>query len=623
MPSIDWKANFLRHAAREAAPLAANTLAVLRRRYLLKDASGKPTEGPKQMFLRVAGNVAEAERRLGDDSLVEPAGKAFFGLMASLDFLPNSPTLMNAGRKLQQLAACFVLPVDDSIEGIFDAVKAAALIHQSGGGTGFSFSRLRPSGDLVSTSRGQASGPISFMRVFNEATRAISQGGFRRGANMGILRIDHPDIRAFIHCKESEGAFENFNISVAVTDEFMQHLDDDGVVVLRNPRDGREVDSLPARELWDDIVHHAWANGEPGLFFVDRANADHPTPALGQIESTNPCGEQPLLPYEACNLGSINLSRFCDGGEVDFPRLRDAVHLAVRFLDDAIEMSRYPLPQIDEMVRGNRKIGLGVMGWADLLIEMGIPYDSDEALEVAGSVMGLIADEARRASRDLARLRGPFPNHDHSIFAGGTAQRNATVTTIAPTGTLSLIAGCSAGIEPIFNIAYERHVLGDQRLLEVQQGFERIARERGFYSPELMARLATESPDSLVEIPPDVRRLLVTAHDVSPEWHVRMQAAFQRHVDNAVSKTVNVANRARPETVDRIYRLAHELGCKGITIYRDLSRREQVLVHSNGRSMVCRECLIESEAETCPDCGRQLVHESGCLVCRGCGYTRC
>ncbi|NIA21508.1 MAG: adenosylcobalamin-dependent ribonucleoside-diphosphate reductase [Anaerolineaceae bacterium] len=623
MQPIDWKANFERYGAREPAALSQNALAVLRRRYLLKDASGQPTEEPGEMFRRVAGNVAEAEGRLGDDSLVEPACRAFLGLMMSLDFLPNSPTLMNAGRKLQQLAACFVLPVEDSIEGIFDAVKAAALIHQSGGGTGFSFSRLRPSGDLVSTSCGQASGPISFMRVFNEATRAISQGGFRRGANMAILRIDHPDIRAFIDCKTSEDAFENFNISVAVTEEFMRQLDDGGQVVLRNPRDGSQVDSLPARRLWDNIVHHAWANGEPGLFFVDRANADHPTPALGQIESTNPCGEQPLLPYEACNLGSINLSRFADGGDVDFPRLGEAVHLAVRLLDNAIEMSRYPLPQIDQVVKGNRKIGLGVMGWADLLIEMGVAYDSDQALEVADRVMGFIAAEARRASRDLARQRGPFPNHERSIFAGGPGQRNATVTTIAPTGTLSLIAGCSAGIEPIFNIAYERHVLGDQRLLEIQPGFERIARQRGFYSPELMARLPTESPDSLEEIPPDVRRLFVTAHDVSPEWHVRMQAAFQRHVDNAVSKTVNLPNQAGLETVDRIYRLAWELGCKGITIYRDATRRDQVLVHPNGRSMVCRECLIESEAEICPDCERQLVHESGCLVCRGCGYTRC
>ena len=551
--------------------------------------------------------------------------------MAGLDFLPNSPTLMNAGRSLQQLAACFVLPVEDSIEGIFDALKAAALIHQSGGGTGFSFSRLRPAGDYVSTSQGQASGPVSFMRIFNEATRAISQGGFRRGANMGILRVDHADIRAFLRSKEGEEAFENFNISVAVTDAFMAALEAGRDVELRNPRNGEVAGTVSARELWADIVAHAWANGEPGVFFIDRTNASNPTPALGRIESTNPCGEQPLLPYEACNLGSINLSHFLAGDpggaeprRIDFDRLRDTVHLAVRFLDDTIEMSRYPLAAIDRVVKGNRKVGLGVMGWADLLIDLGVPYDSREALALAGQIMGFISEEARRASRSLAASRGPFPNYSESVFAqgGGPAERNATVTTIAPTGTLSLIASCSAGIEPLYHIAYERHVLGDERLPELQPAFERLARRRGFYSDALMQRLLSEPPERIEEIPEDVRRLFATAHTVSPEWHVRMQAAFQEHVDNAVSKTVNLPRQATTDDVDGVYRLAYRLGCKGITVYRDASRAEQVLVRQNGRPMVCPECVTPG-VDVCPECGAALVHESGCIVCPECGYTRC
>jgi len=623
MEPICWSAIFDRIHRRPPGSLTPNARLVLQRRYLLKDAAGRPIEDPPAMFARVADNIAEAEVRLGCSDLRDAARGAFLSAMEGLDFLPNSPTLMNAGRQLQQLAACFVLPVEDSIEGIFDAVKAAALIHQSGGGTGFSFSRLRPSGDMVSTSRGQASGPISFMRVFNEATRAISQGGFRRGANMGILRIDHPDIRDFIRCKEAEGAFENFNLSVAVTNDFMERLERNESMPLVNPRDGGQRGSVSAAELWAEIVRHAWANGEPGLFFVDRANADQPTPALGPIESTNPCGEQPLLPHEACNLGSVNLSHFAADRDIDWPALRDTVHLAVRFLDDAIEMSRYPLAAIDATVRGNRKIGLGVMGWADLLIELGIPYDSDRALETARRVMAFIQAEGRRASQHLAVERGPFPNHSRSLFAGGPAQRNATITTVAPTGTLSLIAGCSAGIEPIFSIATERNVLGGERLLEVQPAFARIARQRGFYSDDLLERMASGDPDALARVPEDVLRLFATAHQVAPQWHVRMQAAFQEHVDNAVSKTVNLPHAARPADVDRVYRLAWQLGCKGITIYRDASRQEQVLLKSNGRSLVCRECLVEDDARMCPECGGPLVHESGCHVCHGCGYTLC
>jgi ribonucleoside-diphosphate reductase alpha chain len=381
---------------------------------------------------------------------------------------------------------------------------------------------------------------------------------------------------------------------------------------------------MAARELWSDIVNHAWANGEPGVFFIDRANADNPTPAIAPFESTNPCGEQPLLPFEACNLGSLNLSHFVSGGRVDYERLRRAVHLAVRFLDNTIEMSRYPLPAIDAIVKGNRKIGLGVMGWADLLIELGVPYDSEEALALALAMMGFVAAESLAAGRDLAQARGPFANFGRSVLAarGDPPQRNATVTTVAPTGTLSLIAGCSAGIEPIFNVVYERHVLSGEQLLEIQPAFERVARQRGFYSEVLMARLSTESLAEMAEVPEDVRRVFVPAHAVAPEWHVRMQAAFQKHVDNAVSKTVNLPNAAKPEDVDRIYRLAYELGCKGITMYRDASRREQVLVRHNGRPMICSECGLGREAELCPECGQRFVHESGSEVCPDCGYTR-
>ena len=624
MPEIVWADIFEQCAARPPAALSDNARTVLAHRYLMKDADGQPIEKPEAMFRRVATNVAEAETWFDRPDLAPLAAKAFGGMLASLDFLPNSPTLMNAGRRLQQLAACFVLPIDDSIEGIFDSLKAAALIHQSGGGTGFSFSRLRPRGDTIHTSQGQASGPVSFMRIFNAATRAISQGGFRRGANMGILRIDHPDIREFIRSKQDEGEFENFNISVAVTDAFMDALESGSTVQLVSPRDGTLAETVEAADLWREIVEHAWANGEPGIFFVDRTEADNPTPLAGAIESTNPCGEQPLLPYEACNLGSINLSHFASDGRVETERLRRTIHLAVRFLDDTIAMSRYPLPEIDKVVKANRKIGLGVMGWADMLIALGVPYDSDRALELADEVMGLVAREAREASGDLARVRGPFPNHPGSVFdaPGRVPQRNATVTTVAPTGTLSLIAECSAGIEPLFHLAYQRHVLAGLRLPEVQPAFVRMARERGFYSDSLLNRLAGEPLESIEEIPEDVRRLFVTAHTVAPEWHVRMQAAFQKHVDNAVSKTVNLPNRATVADVDRIYRLAYELGCKGITVYRDASRTEQVLVRQNGRPMVCPECVTPG-AEVCPECGFPLVHESTCAVCPDCGYSRC
>jgi len=647
------------YGVRDDLKLSVNAIKVLESRYLLKDEMGNVVETPRQMFWRVAKYIAlvdifyheevydvtgrqklreatavyqpsradltywdmvmlkrtysimsrEGHMRVSFDEVlrllddrwdeIEEVAREFYDMMVNRLFLPNSPTLMNASTKLGQLSACFVLPIEDDLEAIFDAVKYAALIHKSGGGTGFSFSRLRPKGDIVGSTKGVASGPLSFMRIFDVATDVIKQGGKRRGANMGILRVDHPDIMEFITSKDSENrVLSNFNISVAVTDRFMEAVMNDDEYELINPRNGEVVAREKARRVWDTIIAQAWKTGDPGVIFIDEINRHNPTPHLGEIESTNPCGEQPLLPYESCNLGSINLSRFVVNGEVDWDSLRRVVHRAVHFLDNVIDANNFPLPQIERMTRMNRKIGLGVMGWAEMLIKLGIPYDSEEALELAERVMKFINDESHRASQKLAEKRGVFPAWEGSVWHSmGVKMRNATTTTIAPTGTISIIAGTSSSIEPLFAVAFIRRVLDGQELLEINPLFEEVAKREGFYSEKLMWEVAKTGNLAHVDgVPEHVKALFKTAHEIAPEWHIAMQAAFQKHTDNAVSKTVNLVSTATPGDIEKVYLLAWKYGCKGVTVYRDKSKVEQV-IHTGMSEEKIKEILEKKERE--------------------------
>ena len=557
--------------------LSKNALTVLKRRYLIKNGEGVVIETVEELFHRVAGAIAASDRRYDENSDCEALADSFYGMMTNLEFLPNSPTLMNAGRPLGQLSACFVLPVEDTMEGIFEAIKQAALIHKSGGGTGFSFSRLRPCGSAVNSTGGVASGPISFMKVFNMATEAVKQGGTRRGANMGILRVDHPDIMEFIHCE-----ITNFNISVGLTEKFMNAVEAGEDYELVDPHGGRVTGTLNAREVFECIVDAAWHNGEPGIIFLDRLNRDNVVPKAGEIESTNPCGEQPLLPYESCNLGSINLTKMLkeENGvySFDWDKLKATAKKAVHFLDNVIDANKYPLKEIDFMTKQTRKVGLGVMGWADALLRLKIPYNSEQAVRLAETVMRAVTEAGREESRELAKARGTFPLFQESTLDQELPQRNATVTTIAPTGTLSLLASCSSGVEPIFGYVYIRNIMDGTEMIEVNPILREVLEERGLYSDELMKKIAKQgSLEGIEEIPEEIRRVFVSAHEVSPEFHIRMQAAFQRHTDNAVSKTVNFCNSATREEVAEVYKLAFRLGCKGVTIYRDGSRSEQVL----------------------------------------------
>ena len=649
----------------EKLNLSQNAIKVLEKRYLKRDKNGVPTETPRDLFMRVASTLAEADRQFGaTDSEIKETTKEFYNFITNRYFMPNSPTLMNAGRELGQLAACFVLPVEDSLEGIFETVKNTALIHKSGGGTGFSFSRLRPKNDVVRSTMGVSSGPVSFMEVFNAATEAVKQGGTRRGANMGILRVDHPDILEFINCKSDNNKLNNFNISVAITDKFMEALKQGGDYELIHPRTKQPVGKLNAKEVFDLIVDGAWRNGEPGIIFIDKMNYDNPTPLIGEIESTNPCGEVPLLPYEACNLGSINLGLMLKGEKgnlsVDWDKLAAVTKMAIHFLDNVIAINNYPLPQISEMVQNNRKIGLGVMGWADMLMQLGIGYNTEEGTKLAAQIMEFIDYHSKVKSIEFAKTRGRFNNFTGSIYDGQNwltkkykgksagiitdemwaeldkqiAQvgiRNATTTCIAPTGTISMIASASGGVEPLFGLVFIRDVMDGTKLVEVNPIFEAYAREHGFYSEELMKKISIDGTLAhCKEVPEEAKKIFVCAHDVSPYWHVKMQAAFQLHTDNAVSKTVNFEENATREDVADSYKLAFENNLKGITVYRNNSRQFQPMNLEKKEDKKMPEIKSievveqhEGEEHKCPECGAILGYGEGCFICLNCGYSGC
>ncbi len=650
--------------------LSENAVKVLEKRYLKRDKDGKCTETPADMFRRVAKTIAEGDLKFGKSQAdVDKLTERFYEAITKCYFMPNSPTLMNAGRELGQLAACFVLPVEDSLEGIFETVKNTALIHKSGGGTGFSFSRLRPKNSVVRSTMGVSSGPVSFMEVFNAATEAVKQGGTRRGANMGILRVDHPDILDFINCKSDNNKLNNFNISVAITDKFMEAYKNGTDYELINPQNGTVAGKLSAKKVFDMIVDGAWRNGEPGIIFIDKMNSDNPTPLVGEIESTNPCGEVPLLAYEACNLGSINLGKMVKDGKVDWELLAKTTRTAIRFLDNVIAVNNYPLPQISEMVQNNRKIGLGVMGWADMLMEMGISYASAEGTKLAAQVMEFIDYESKCESIELSKERGRFNNFKGSVYDGKNflynkykgksagiisdeqwkeldsqiekyGIRNATTTCIAPTGTISMIAGASGGVEPLFGLVFSRLIMDGTEMLEINPIFKDYAVKHGFYSEGLMKEIAkTGSVAHVAGVSEEVKKIFVTAHDVSPYWHVKMQAAFQLHTDNAVSKTVNFEEHATRKDIEEAYVLAYENNLKGITVYRNNSRQFQPMnlddkKKSEDKSEEPKAEEIKAETEeynptgeikkvTCPECGNTIEMAEGCFICLNCGYSGC
>lgn len=611
-----------------------NSLKILEGRYLLKDDNGNITETPNQLFERVSKAIVKADEKYLSKKKLELLQNDFYNMMYNLDFLPNTPTLMNAGTPVGQLSACFVLPVEDSMLGIFESVKNTALIHQSGGGTGFSFSRLRQKGAIVSSTKGTASGPISFMKVFNTATDVVKQGGKRRGANMGILRVDHPDILEFISCKQQEGNMANFNISVGITDKFMQAVEDNTYYDLIDPRNNNVVTKMNARSVFDLIANLAWQNGEPGVIFIDQINKYNQVKNVGEIEATNPCGEQPLLPYESCNLGSINLANMIENNSINWNKLESVIKLAVRFLDNVIDVNKYPLPQIDSMTKSTRKIGLGVMGFADMLYQLKIPYNSDEGIYLGEKIMKFITDIGVEESVKLGELKGNFPAFKDSYWSneGYKYMRNATITTIAPTGTIGLIADVSGGVEPVFSLAFTRFThVDDQELIYSNKFLEKELKSKGIYSEELMLKICkTGSVAEIPEIPEDIKRIFVTSREISPEWHIKMQAAFQKYTHNGVSKTINMPNFATIDDVKQSYLLAYKLGCKGLTVYRDGSREFQIL-NAGTKKVDFKEekkplqKLITKEIpkDECPICHSKMTAQEGCYTCKKCSYSKC